>query len=158
MEELIRKRGSVRASLTNFSKYVCNLEKLDELSEENLLDLETRVNTIECSMLQKFTDIQDSIEAVCDEAILDREYTNRSDFEDKYYKVLASAKKILVLNKNSSENDIGSASAHSVRSEGHNFIKQQEIQLPIINLPVFDGSLQNWLEFRDVYDSLIHTN
>ncbi|KAK9712250.1 Protein of unknown function (DUF1759) [Popillia japonica] len=32
------------------------------------------------------------------------------------------------------------------------------IKLPTIKLPKFEGKYSNWLEFRDTYESLIHTN
>ncbi|KAK9711080.1 hypothetical protein QE152_g25686 [Popillia japonica] len=30
------------------------------------------------------------------------------------------------------------------------------VRYPIINLPIFDGNIENWLQFRDTFDSLIN--
>lgn len=52
------------------------------------------------------------------------------------------------------------SSESSVKDEPNSSRKDpiQNIKLPDINLPVFDGAIQNWLEFRDIFDSLIHKN
>ncbi|CAH1993131.1 unnamed protein product [Acanthoscelides obtectus] len=99
MEGLVRQRGSIKASLTNFAKYVSNLLRSDELLPENVFDLQERLNSLECSMLQRFADIQDKIDRDCDETELEDEHDERCEFENKYYKVLATAKNILANNK-----------------------------------------------------------
>lgn len=97
---------------------------------------------------------------LCQENDLENQYTERANFENSYYASLAGAKKIL--NK-----QVNNADQLSVRGSGGSVTSSQisnaggllqGVKLPTINLPTFNGSLQNWLEFRDIYESLIHNN
>nr|CAI5852848.1 unnamed protein product [Callosobruchus analis] len=85
MEKLIRQRGGVKATLTNFEKYLTNIQTSEKLSDVEIIELQGRINIIEGNIYQKFSDVQDQIEAVCDENDLDREYNEREN--DEGYKV-----------------------------------------------------------------------
>lgn len=67
------------------------------------------------------------------------------------------------LNKNNEEN-VTSSRASSVCADAEDFdvnvnIHQlNRIKLRTIELPKFNGSQYNWLEFRDTFESLIHDN
>ncbi|XP_062538576.1 uncharacterized protein LOC134206857 [Armigeres subalbatus] len=67
----------------------------------------------------------------------------RSDMEDLYYKL----RDFLTLNK---QNSTPSAQASHVSSS--------VVRLPKIDLPTFDGEMDNWIPFYDAYRSLIHNN
>nr|CAI5833148.1 unnamed protein product [Callosobruchus analis] len=133
MENLIRQRGGVKATLTNFEKYLTNIQT-------------------------------NQIEAICDENDLDREYNEREKFENNYYSVIAAAKKLLKDNEPAQPCDRSSSGSQSLRNSilsnqvSSHYHPLQGVKLPTINLPTFDGNLQNWLEFRDIYESLIHKN
>lgn len=154
MDILKRQRGAVKAILTNFSKYLNdNLKDDTNIPRHSILELETRLSGIEVNLLQKFVEIQDKIDLACDSAELEREYLERSEFEDRYYFIIALAKRHLYDNKGDSD------SSGSNKSSCKSVINPvPSVKLPDINLPTFDGSLQNWLEFRDVFESLIHKN
>nr|CAI5860262.1 unnamed protein product [Callosobruchus analis] len=139
MEVLVRQRGGLKASLTNFSKYLTQVQTIEELSG-------IKLNNLENVVLQRFYDIQDKIETSCDENDLEDEYTKAT--LNKYKEAESFEKK-------------SNVSASSVVSDGQatGFVDPlQGIKLPTINLPNFDGTLENWLEFRDIYESLIHKN
>lgn len=155
MDLLKRQRGAVKASLTNFSKYVeDNFKDKTDFPGALIIELETRINGIEGILLEKFGDIQNKIEASCEDSDLEKEFKETSDFENKYYAILSVAKKYLYDNKRED------FSEGSVRSQSDVSCKNpiQNVKLPDINLPIFDGAIQNWMEFRDTFDSLINKN
>nr|CAI5842935.1 unnamed protein product [Callosobruchus analis] len=164
MEKLIRQRGGVKATLTNFEKYLTNIQTSEKLSDVEIIESQGRINIIEGNIYQKFSDVQDQIEAICDENDLDREYNEREKFENNYYSVIAAAKKLLKDNEPAQPCDRSSSGSQSLRNSilsnqvSRHYHPLQGVKLPTINLPTFDGNLQNWLEFRDIYESLIHKN
>nr|CAI5834359.1 unnamed protein product [Callosobruchus analis] len=162
MEVLVRQRGGLKASLTNFSKYLTQVQTIEELSGDQVIELESRLNNLENVVLQRFYDVQDKIETSCDENDLEDEYSERFDFENKYYSIISLAKATLNKYKEAESFEKKSnVSASSVVSDGQatGFVDPlQGIKLPTINLPNFDGTLENWLEFRYIYESLIHKN
>nr|CAI5839513.1 unnamed protein product [Callosobruchus analis] len=157
MEKLIRQRGGVKATLNNFEKYLTNIQTSEKLSDVEIIELQGRINIIEGYIYQKFSDVQDQIEAICDDNDLDREYNEREKFENNYYSVIAAAKKLLKDNEPAQPCDRSSSGSQSNQVSSHDH-PLQGVKLPTINLPTFDGNLQNWLEFRDIYESLIHKN
>nr|CAI5842858.1 unnamed protein product [Callosobruchus analis] len=164
MEKLIRQRGGVKATLTNFEKYLTNIRTSEKLSDVEIIELQGRINIIEGNIYQKFSDVQDQIEAICDENDLDREYNEREKFENNYYSVIAAAQKLLKDNEPAQPCDRSSSGSQSLRNSilsnqvSSHYHPLQGVKLPTINLPTFDGNLQNWLEFRHIYEPLIHKN
>nr|CAH7765846.1 unnamed protein product [Callosobruchus chinensis] len=162
MEVLVRQRGGLKASLTNFNKYLTQIHTIEELSAEQVVELESRLDNLENVVLQRFYDVQDKIETSCDENDLENEYSERFEFENKYYSTISVAKVTLnEYKKAESVENRSNLSASSVVLDGQaaRFVDPlQGVKLPTINLPNFDGTLENWLEFRDIYESLIHKN
>ncbi|XP_062530746.1 uncharacterized protein LOC134200893 isoform X1 [Bombyx mori] len=80
-------------------------------------------------------------------------------FENLYYGTLSLAQHILESRRNARDEKEGSL--HSARSACSNSCSHHNlsnIKLPTIKLPTFDGNYLKWLEFRDTFDSLIHSN
>lgn len=142
MRDLIKKRGTIRGKFTLFYKF---LEALDvtNLNELSLTELKIRYDKAE-SLITAFSDIQDEIEYNCPHGQMDKELAEREGFENTYYSTITKAKCILdTKNKYSNKSECTSKST---------------IRLPTIALPSFDGSYDQWLEFRDTYLSLIHSS
>ena len=162
MESLRRQRGFIKSSLTNFIKHLDDFSKITDISPTDIIELKERTDGIEGIFLQKFSDIQIQIESTCDSEDLEKEYKERNDFENKYYSKIAIAKEYLHRHEQIDlQNDIsdnGSQSSQQRSNISSKYCAGQNIKLPDINLPTFDGSLQNWLEFRDVFQSLINKN
>nr|CAH7755001.1 unnamed protein product [Callosobruchus chinensis] len=165
MESLNRQRSGIKASLTNFKKCLSTFEgKIDSsgnLSDAELIELESRLNILESESFSKFVEVQEKIEALCQEDNLEKEYSERYEFEDKYFSLTASARKLLnTYRKNESDDSSVKSDDNSMRSSNVLNVSDplQGVKLPVINLPTFDGTLQNWLEFRDIFESLIHKN
>lgn len=148
--------------MTNFNKYITNLQTRDEHTDVEIIELEGRINVIENNVFQKFCEIQDQIEVLCQENDLENQYTEKANFENSYYALLAEGKMILnnskQVNISDQRSDNGSEGSFANSRVANVDGSLQGVKLPTINLPKFNGSLQNWLEFRDIYESLIHKN
>nr|XP_049704680.1 uncharacterized protein LOC126056266 [Helicoverpa armigera] len=147
-KDFIKKRGVVKGKLTLFVKYVESLVDV-ELSESHKIALEDRCNNIN-TLLEQFSKIQDDIEFHLQDSELDleKQLIERETFENVFYDITSKAKSMLK-SKDSSDNN-----AIEVR----NGPQTSSIKLPTITLPSFDGSFEQWLEFRDTYISLIHNS
>ncbi|XP_062714931.1 uncharacterized protein LOC134291330 [Aedes albopictus] len=68
---------------------------------------------------------------------------NRSEMEDTYY----ALRDFLTLNK-----------PDKLSSPNSSHVSSSVVRLPKIDLPTFDGEIDNWIPFHDAYRSLIHNN
>ncbi|CAK1584852.1 unnamed protein product [Parnassius mnemosyne] len=144
-KEQIRKRASYKGQITAFSNYLNSL-KVSSLAATEVNELQLRISRIE-SMYERYDEVQLSIE--CNTDNIDAQISERTDFESLYFKSLSLAKRILAdcIKSDDVSSDGGSHSGN------HKFVK-----LPTIQLPKFNGSYDNWLEFHDTFMSLIHSN
>ncbi len=176
LDKLIRKRGSLKASLTLFTKFT--VQKQDSirqgqfLNETEIIQIQERVTRIEI-VFQEFISTQDEIEANVALAHLDEEYNERASFEDAYFSIISIAKNIL--NSFSSKND-DAGSVHSCHSVARSIVAGSigagsngaasvganldlgGVKLPVIPLPKFHGSFHEWLEYKETFQSLVHEN
>ncbi|KOC61205.1 hypothetical protein WH47_07104 [Habropoda laboriosa] len=77
----------------------------------------------------------------------------RDIFETAIFGTLANVEKFI----NSSRDTQASAPSPTV-SASESIARQVTPQLPTIVLPSFDGNYNDWLRFRDTFESLIHSN
>lgn len=161
LDNLIRKRGSIKFRLTNFSKYFEALYVKfvddDKLDSNEINELQIRVDKLE-TLINEFENIQGEIEMCCTIDQLDKQYDERSKFEESYYKVLSKAKTVLEKCKDDIQSDV-----HSVHSAIPNVpvipnFDSNAIKLPPIKCPVFDCESSKWLEFKDTFQALFHEN
>ncbi|XP_049869686.1 uncharacterized protein LOC126369369 isoform X1 [Pectinophora gossypiella] len=139
-KELVKKRGSYKGRLTQFINYFNSLQS-DKLNVDNASELQLRVNKLE-NVFDQFDKIQTSLECITDD--MDTHLQERNTFESQYYKYVSKAKQMI---------DEWKQSKAESRANNHKLVK-----LPIIQLPKFSGSYNTWLEFRDTFVSLIHSN
>lgn len=160
-ESLVRKRGSLKSSLTNFVKYVDSKRGQDKLSEPDLLQLEERVERIKI-VFDEFNEVQNQIEVAAPDDSIEREYEVRSAFEDTYYSLRSIAMSLLAT-REVNEPDMPDSQHHSSRNSiaseaGISTTGLQGVKLPVITLPKYQGNYDNWLEFRETFESLVHNN
>lgn len=172
LNSLKRKKASFKSTLTRFNNFLDSIVA-SELSETSILELELRLSKIK-NLLPQFLDIQLDIEA------LDPEIDNTSEtdsFEKAYYAAVARANQHIKQNstnlpnildsvsgRDGSDSSIGSSQRlpqNDMRSNDSDNVNpcatnKVSIRLPIIDLPKFSGKYEKWLEFRDLYLSLIH--
>lgn len=172
LAQQIRKRGSLKSKLTIFSKFLtpifASFEKGEVMAVATATELKTRTEKFE-GIFEEFEDVQLQIECSCDEEELDGQYNIREEFDNQYSKCLASARLILsgfeeTLSQSGSEanRDIPQPLGGTDADQG-NFGQSCDsglkgVKLPTIELPKYRGSHINWLEYKDTFESLIHSN
>lgn len=168
--QLRKKRGGIKVRLTGTKRFVDTILKATPfcISNSDLNELKSRSQNL-VGVLKDFNEIQAIIECKCDDDDLGKEYDERENFENDYFKVTSiindlieqcSTQKgtaITITDQNSGEahssGDMGGSSGHATQNETITGLK-----LPTIHLPKFSGLFTNWLEFKDVFVSLIHDN
>ncbi|XP_041976443.1 uncharacterized protein LOC121731154 [Aricia agestis] len=149
IKELVKKRGSYKGQLTNFINYCLELGKKETLLSTDAKELQLRIGKLE-SLYDKYDEVQLQLECLVDD--VQAQYTVRAEFESQYYQALASAQDILSnYNKDTADADV---SYRSISASA----RHQLVKLPTIQLPKFNGTYDCWLEFRDTFTSLIHSN
>lgn len=138
----IRKR-SVITSLSAITSFVVNFNEERDAVEvpvrlENLNSLWTEFNRIQADMEQ----LEGTEEA--QEALL----KERTEIEKAYYRAKGTLMfKTNALNDSQSNQPRFQESTH-----------QPQIKLPEVKLPTFSGEFDNWLNFHDLFLSLVHTS
>ncbi|XP_074028312.1 uncharacterized protein [Leptinotarsa decemlineata] len=99
-------------------------------------------------LFSEFRNLQNDIEMACTLDTLTQQTVERDAFEEKYYELTNKAK--IFLSKHDSSSQMIAPSSVKYEWSG--------IKLPEIVLPKFNGNFEDWLEFRDIFDSLIHKN
>lgn len=147
-KELIKRRASYKGRLTTFSKYVNDLE--DSLNPSQVCELQLRLGKIEHLFVQ-FDEVQLKLECLVDD--VNSQLPERNEFESLYYKMFSKAQELLARNLKTIKDDSLESNNGSSRLRNHRLVK-----LPTIQLSKFCGSYEKWLEFRDTFCSLIHSN
>lgn len=138
IRDLVKQRSVVKGKLTLFTKYVNSLDVL-QLNEQVKTELSERFQRSQ-SLYDKFTEIQDELEITVPESHIDKELLERETFENQFYALVTKCKCIL---------------KDSFSPQGTSN-KRSMVKLPTISLPTFDGTYDQYLEFRDTYLSVIH--
>ncbi|XP_050555834.1 uncharacterized protein LOC126911643 [Spodoptera frugiperda] len=141
LRELVRKRGNLRGRLTLFEKYINSLDKTNIL-EQQVVEIKLRVANTE-TIFSDFQEVQSEIEGLSDEPELSTQLEIRESIESQFYSSMSLAKTCIC---NKGDDNITKPTKGNTNS----------VKLPTITLPSFDGTIENWLEFRDTFTSLIH--
>ncbi|KAL4706460.1 hypothetical protein ACJJTC_003032 [Scirpophaga incertulas] len=89
-KDLIRKRGSIKGRVTAFANYLSTLKE-STLSSLEARELQLRIGKIE-SLYNLYDEVQLKIECIGDG---DLQESERTEFENNFYHVLANAQSIL---------------------------------------------------------------
>lgn len=176
-KSLVRKRGIAKAKITIFQNYIAELQGRLNVTNKLLtyseyLGLEMKIDN-SISLLSEFEKLHDEIEFIVEESELPEQLQEREKVCNSYVTTMAIAKSLLHSYKNSVNREEGgivpeSDSVNNNVNTGHNSnnslqelnsqINLKSVKLPMISLPKFDGGYESWLEFRDIFKSLIHEN
>lgn len=159
IEQFIKKRGSVKTKLTLFEKFIAKLElscpnyKLDDF--DMYFELEQRTERFE-KLIEDFDNLQLQIEELSDKP--EEQYEQRDKFESAFFSALAKSKRFLAVNSTNHSTVVDSET--NVKTGQNVNISRDPVgvKLPVIEIAVFKGEYDTWLQFRDTYESLIHTN
>lgn len=158
MDNLIRKRASLKGKLTQFTNYLSVPKSCKSLTLLQLTELEVRLSKIE-KLYDDFDNLQTEIE-LQPKADPDEQSEERRQFETLYFEVVSAAKHLQSMSSNPQAEALPTQVSSGTKGRDaltldkiNNFVR-----LPRIDPPTFDGSYQNWLEFRDTFSSLVHNN
>lgn len=174
----IRKRGTIKQRLTNFVKFVENIQQQVD-SSENIQCKELEIRLENCRQLgHEFEAIQGDIECACADDDLNEHFSYRDEFNDTL--VANQAKALVILetfkNKDNNESSIRDKSELDKEGDNNSIISDTDrdsinlnnvvgnndrskvVKLPTIELPKFKGDYSDWLGFKDTFQSLIHDN
>ncbi|XP_008182965.1 uncharacterized protein LOC103309405 [Acyrthosiphon pisum] len=142
LADLKRKRGVVKASLTRIAKFVDSYDP----TEQSILLLDFRQEELPL-INRKFDTIQSEIELLAvDEA--EAAEAEIDKFETSYYELRAKIQELA--NAEKLHNTTGQNTSFG------NTSTRQRMQLAPIPLPKFNGDIQGWSSFYDVYRAAVH--
>lgn len=155
IRELIKRRGNLKTKLTLFNKFLAPLSSQNTVSHVEIKELQSRLNKFD-SLISEFDALQSELEMLVDEPAGQTE--QREQFENEYYKLTALAQETIekhrrIVSFMDAMSEVGSGCGTEASHKQNN-----NVRLPKIDLPHFDGNYKSWLEYRDTFTSLIHEN
>lgn len=142
IDELTRKRATVKARLTSFQSFLKKLENEPTKCQELPIRLERAER-----LLSEYEEIQSQIEIITKEIDLDE----RTKFEDTYYTIITLGRQA---------NSLGRPSTSPIAPLATDITAHTNslLKLPNIDLPTFNGEYEQWITFRDTFEAIIDTN
>ncbi|XP_063990400.1 uncharacterized protein LOC135169381 [Diachasmimorpha longicaudata] len=140
---LVRRRNELKQRVTSFLQWLESVRETPDLDE-----VEVKTDSLK-KHIEALPDIHDKImERISDEespAHLEEVNNIESGFE----RGLALARKLL---RKAAEAERASTSGSTP------FQKLDHTETAKVNLPTFDGSIEDWAEFKDKFETMIHYN
>ncbi|XP_053698870.1 uncharacterized protein LOC128745823 [Sabethes cyaneus] len=143
---LLRRRNNVLGSAKLIQQF------------DDQYDPETQVNQISLRIARldelwtTFESVQDEIEVIEDEQ---EDFAEcRQEFNDMYFALKASLSSKLPQNDASPVNPVPQAAHQGAQSVPQIMV----VKLPELMMPEFDGQPEQWIQFRDLFKSVIHSN
>jgi len=150
LETLKRQRTTIKSRATRFKTFIENYEH----SIENRLILEARLEKFNESW-QEYHVIQTQIDALLPQMDIEE----REGFENVFFNVQAKARSKLV---QSQVDRLEIQPNLQASNSGQNILNvhanQTSIRLPVISLPNFNGSYEQWQQFHDTFIALVDGN
>ncbi|XP_058456568.1 uncharacterized protein LOC131433965 [Malaya genurostris] len=143
IKSLKLRQRSIQTSFDLIKAFVDNYE-----DDTDACQVQVRLEHL-ASLWSDFNKVQAELESL-DETGIEQQFKHRSSFESAYYKVKGF---LLTLNK-TPVTPCASGSPYA----GHFPPSASHVRLPDVKLPVFSGNLDNWLNFHDLYLSLVHSS
>lgn len=150
LKVLRTKRSSVKGRATKFSNYIDLVKDISSLTPIQVADLRIKLTKIE-ALSNEFDDIQQQIEVLSSDN-LELELEERYVIEQLLDTLIATATHVL------SQHD--SNNCNQSVSSGHSQCQNNPVsfKLPQIQITKFSGNYSRWMEFKDMFSSLIHSN
>lgn len=145
-KKMLHQRGQIILKVKRLSEFVTKFD----LEKQDAFDLNSRFEKMD-SYYEDYDECQLRIEnhvlnlATNEQLLVDCE-NNRTEFEDQFFNLKSSIQSIIATITKKDNPDPVEVTHHS------------QLKLPIISLPNFNGDFENWLNFYEVFNSLIHDN
>ncbi|KAH9629666.1 hypothetical protein HF086_009002 [Spodoptera exigua] len=142
ISDLRKQRGSLKGRITQFKKFVDSFQGAT-LTPLQVEEFKVRIQAAS-DLFSKFNAIETELESFLSDAEFqtNSEYVN--SLESIYFTAIAGANCLI----------------HSVETSSRipddSACRKPNVKLPEIKLPIFDGSCDNWLEFKHSYSTMIH--
>lgn len=139
---LKNRKRSIISSFASISSFVSSYQAERDKCEvpvrlENLITLWTEFNAAQAE-LETLEETEDVLESYLKE---------RTEFERAYYRVKGT---LLLLNQNDAQ--------LTTARPNDNSNNVSHLKLPDIKLPVFGGNYEDWMNFHDLFVSLVHSS
>ncbi|CAK9796163.1 hypothetical protein ANTPLA_LOCUS673 [Anthophora plagiata] len=142
IKDLTMRRAVIKSQLTHFNTY---LNKYQENPDP--VKLQVKLDRLK-EYFAGFNDIQTRLEQLQGKEV----QAERFNIEDTYLDLLTTAEKTMTRNRHeeitSGTQDLTASPATIISNTGG-------VRLPKVNLPTFDGAMENWLAFKDQFKSMI---
>lgn len=153
IRRLVFERGQLKSKLTKFIGFYDKIS--NSLNAEKVNELENRlINILE--IINKFDTIQSQLEYVNKHEF---ETDERDNFENKYFAIITKTKKIIKdYNAPIISNTIQNVHQQNSQQQNPSHSNHNSIKLPILELPKFNGSIDKWAQFRDLFVTIVHND
>ncbi|XP_062710702.1 uncharacterized protein LOC134288828 [Aedes albopictus] len=138
-----------KSLLASFSLTQDFVDNYDE--ERDACEIPVRLENLN-ELWSDFKNIQSEL-VTLDEASVDVQLKQRTEFETTYYRVKGF---LLSRNKTPPTPTMNASSSSNSHFPGSG--SSSHVRLPDVKLPVFNGNLDNWLNFHDLFVSLVHAS
>ncbi|XP_058817099.1 uncharacterized protein LOC131680401 [Topomyia yanbarensis] len=141
---LKNRKRSIITSFTCITSFVNNFQ-----SERDAIEVPVRLENF-VALWNEFNEVQAELESMEEsEETMESYLKERTEFEKAYYRVKG---KLLLYNKPNTD------SQDSQRRLQEPSSQMPHIKLPDVRLPVFSGDYETWLNFHDLFLSLVHSS
>jgi len=145
----VKARGMIKARITRARNWI----RIFDIQSHSIEEVEVRLDAIQRAW-EEFRETQDALED------LDAEFENdgeRETFESEYYTASAAAKALIARHGRGrismqQNRDVGSQGIGNMNDP------RDRVKLPPINMPTFNGSYDQWPNFRDIFKAVIDEN
>ncbi|XP_018369742.1 PREDICTED: uncharacterized protein LOC108765485 [Trachymyrmex cornetzi] len=150
IEELKRQRTTLKSRATRFKTFVENYAD----SVENRIALESRLEKYN-ELWYEYHALQTKIDAILPKP----DIAERERFEEVFFAVQAAARsKLGQYGINRIESHVNRQAENAIQNAPNAINHQTLIRLPVITLPNFNGSYEQWQQFYDTFKALVHGN
>lgn len=145
LSDLKRQRGGLRGRLTQFKNYLDALD-FNNTTPLQIKEIKFRMVAI-TDVYKNFNHVQNQIERISPQSEATNNFEYVTSFETLYFSILATAESLI-------ESGVTGDCSTCLNSNGH--VSRANVKLPDIKLPSFDGSFDQWLEYKNSYITMIH--
>lgn len=161
VKELKIKRGVIKGKLTRLETFANGVDR-DKLDDEIVNNLQLRLEKGE-PLWEEFQEVQGQLDLVDSVDNSDNNEQERELFENGYYRVIGRIKSMIQSsleypdrNSDNGGSRVGSQYSQIAADINRTQINSSSIvKLPPIKLPVFDGQYSNWVEFKELFTTLV---
>ncbi|XP_031358231.1 uncharacterized protein LOC116181921 [Photinus pyralis] len=151
LKTLVGRRGRLKGTITKFGSWLAKLESgTADLTVAQVNQLKLRMETVH-QTFHEFNTVQDEIEFI-DNSADQKNYA--SEVENAYYDLAADGQTIL----DKYTKSFNETNRSELNSSHHGQASPSHVKLPTMQLPTFDGSFDQWIKFRDIFESVINSN